>query len=450
MLAHDQLETAIAQMRLRFTAISEQIAAQLSALARTAAQSSPRNSDTAILSAAAQIGTLQERLCAEANRLPIGPQQRFSIMQTLLQSQHEALLHLGVLVRQHALAARGLTPNSFNAYMGPTGQDGTQSYETRARALAPIGVPSPPIRDARRAYSIHEALAEIRGTTWPSYNSGVGAPSAMEPSGRHSAGAGSARGGRGAVGVLPRLRAIAVLKGVTSRFLGLTATAGMALLIAYATFPQATPSDSDVKRLELPSSSVGRAIPFPAPHNDTPAPTVQPQFPRPDAPSGPMSPADSAATEPSATPSLSHMPVQQTTIDTPLPRVLPTPPMEKITSATASPSAPALSAAIPREIAPALAPAPSPPIEAAGAEQFVPVLFTHKDQAITAGAFTALQRDYPNVLKRRHSEVQSVEVNRNGIWHRLVVLPAGSRQQATQVCDQLKAAGYDRCWVKVY
>jgi hypothetical protein len=130
-LAHDQLETAIAQMRLRFTAISEQIAAQLSALARTAAQSSPRNSDAAILSAAAQIGTLQERLCAEANRLPIGPQQRFSIMQTLLQSQHEALLHLGVLVRQHALAARGLTPNSFNAYMGSTGQDGTHSYETR-------------------------------------------------------------------------------------------------------------------------------------------------------------------------------------------------------------------------------------------------------------------------------------------------------------------------------
>lgn len=43
------------------------------------------------------------------------------------------------------------------------------------------------------------------------------------------------------------------------------------------------------------------------------------------------------------------------------------------------------------------------------------MLFTHKDQAITASAFTALQRDYPNVLKRRHSEVQSVEVNRNGI-----------------------------------
>jgi SPOR domain len=444
-LAHDQLETAIAQMRLRFTAISEQIAAQLSALARSAAQSSPRNSDAAILSAAAQIGTLQERLCAEANRLPIGPQQRFSIMQTLLQSQHEALLHLGVLVRQHALAARGLTSNSFNTYMGPTGPDGTQSYETRARALAPIGVPSPPIRDARRAYSIDEALAEIRGTTWPSYDSGVGAPSAMEPSGRHSGGAGSTRAGRGAAGVLPRLRAIAVLKGVTSRFLGLTATAGMGLLIAYATFPQATPSDSDVKRLELPSSSVGRATPLPAPHNDTPAPMVQPQFPGPDA----ISPADSAATEPSATPSLSPMPVQQTTIDTPLPRVLPTPPMDKITNATASASAPALSAVIPREIAPA-APAPSSPIEAAGAEQFVPVLFTHKDQAITASAFTALQRDYPNVLKRRHSEVQSVEVNRNGIWHRLVVLPAGSRQQATQVCDQLKAAGYDRCWVKVY
>jgi hypothetical protein len=223
----------------------------------------------------------------------------------------------------------------------------------------------------------------------------------------------------------------------------------MALLIAYATFPQATPSDSDAKRLELPSRSVGRATPLPTPQSDTPAPTVQPQFPRPDAQSGPIPPADSAATEPSATPSLSQMPVQQTNIDTPLPRVLPTPPMEKITSAPAKTSAPALSAAIPRD-APAPAPVPNPPIEVADAEQFVPVLFTHQDQATAAGAFTTLQRDYPNVLKRRRSEVQSVEVNRNGIWHRLVVLPAGSRQQATQVCDLLKAAGYDRCWVKVY
>jgi hypothetical protein len=80
----------------------------------------------------------------------------------------------------------------------------------------------------------------------------------------------------------------------------------------------------------------------------------------------------------------------------------------------------------------------------------VPVVFTDKDQAAAARAFADLQLQYPNVLKRRHSEVQSVDVGKNGIWHRLVVLPAGSRQQATRVCDQLMVAGYDRCWVKVY
>jgi hypothetical protein len=43
-----------------------------------------------------------------------------------------------------------------------------------------------------------------------------------------------------------------------------------------------------------------------------------------------------------------------------------------------------------------------------------------------------------------------VDLSQKGIWHRLVVLPPGSRQSALDFCDQLLAAGYDRCWVKGY
>jgi hypothetical protein len=80
----------------------------------------------------------------------------------------------------------------------------------------------------------------------------------------------------------------------------------------------------------------------------------------------------------------------------------------------------------------------------------VPVVFTHKDQATAAQAFADLQQQYPTLLKRRQSQVQPVEIDNKGTWHRLVVLPAGSRQQAGALCTQLTAAGYDHCWVKAY
>ena len=64
--------------------------------------------------------------------------------------------------------------------------------------------------------------------------------------------------------------------------------------------------------------------------------------------------------------------------------------------------------------------------------------------------FADLQQRYPAVLGRRKAEAQPIEIADKGIWHRLVVLPAGSRQSASGLCDQLQAAGYDRCWVKAY
>jgi hypothetical protein len=83
-------------------------------------------------------------------------------------------------------------------------------------------------------------------------------------------------------------------------------------------------------------------------------------------------------------------------------------------------------------------------------EQFVPVVFTHKDYARVMQAMTDLKQQYPNLLVGRKAEVQPVDLGKKGIWHRLIFLPAGPRPQATKLCDQLAAEGYDRCWVKAY
>jgi hypothetical protein len=91
-----------------------------------------------------------------------------------------------------------------------------------------------------------------------------------------------------------------------------------------------------------------------------------------------------------------------------------------------------------------------PAAEAAKPERFVPVVFTHKDHATVLRTLTDLQHQYPKLLLDRKSEIQPVDLGKKGIWHRLVFLPAGARPEATKLCDQLMAEGYDRCWVKVY
>ena len=85
-----------------------------------------------------------------------------------------------------------------------------------------------------------------------------------------------------------------------------------------------------------------------------------------------------------------------------------------------------------------------------GAERFVSVVFTHKDRETALRAFADLQRRYPKLMAHRQSELQLVDTGKNGIWYRLVVLPAGSHQEATETCGRLQVAGYDRFWVKAY
>jgi len=100
--------------------------------------------------------------------------------------------------------------------------------------------------------------------------------------------------------------------------------------------------------------------------------------------------------------------------------------------------------------APSITDQPEPATPRAGSERFVPVVFTDKDKARVLQTFADLKMRYPRLLGRRRAEAQPVDVGQKGIWHRLVILPPGSRQSATDFCDQLLAAGYERCWVKDY
>jgi hypothetical protein len=85
--------------------------------------------------------------------------------------------------------------------------------------------------------------------------------------------------------------------------------------------------------------------------------------------------------------------------------------------------------------------APPSPTLSNDAERFVPVVFTHKDRGTAQRAFAELQRRYPMLMAHRQSELQSVDTGRNGIWYRLVVLPAGPHQEASETCGRLQAAG---------
>ena len=219
----------------------------------------------------------------------------------------------------------------------------------------------------------------------------------------------------------------------------MVAAFGGGLLVNYANLSSgSTQPEGATKRLELPRPSMVAATPLPVPSADTPTSTEPSPWV---IPAPPPSPSAGASMEPSFSaqgPRTQLSPLPQSAGAGARPStIFDRTPAETITTAAIAPR-----------------PAPSPAEVRAGGpaarEQFVSVVFTHKDQATAAQAFADLQQQYPTLLKRRQSQVQPVETDNKGTWHRLVVLPAGSRQQASALCAQLTAAGYDRCWVKAY
>lgn len=64
--------------------------------------------------------------------------------------------------------------------------------------------------------------------------------------------------------------------------------------------------------------------------------------------------------------------------------------------------------------------------------------------------FADMQQKYGSVLSGKTPDVAEANLGEKGAYHRLVVGPPASRQQASTLCSELKAQGYNDCWVTAY
>lgn len=135
----------------------------------------------------------------------------------------------------------------------------------------------------------------------------------------------------------------------------------------------------------------------------------------------------------------------------------PSQPPVKIASMGAAPPPAAVEPAQPKKTAaPVAAKKPVPRAETAmvtstsGISGFVAVLSSQKSRMDALKAFADLQQKYGDVLAAKTPDVQEANLGEKGVWYRAVVGPPASREAASGICSQLKAAGYSGCWVTAY
>ncbi|MEQ1578545.1 MAG: SPOR domain-containing protein [Hyphomicrobium sp.] len=61
-----------------------------------------------------------------------------------------------------------------------------------------------------------------------------------------------------------------------------------------------------------------------------------------------------------------------------------------------------------------------------------------------------MQQKYGSILQGKTMDVQEAKVADKGTYHRLLVGPPSSKDSASTICSQLKAAGHGDCWVMGY
>jgi hypothetical protein len=179
---------------------------------------------------------------------------------------------------------------------------------------------------------------------------------------------------------------------------------------------------------------------------------------------------------PAVAPDSSRPPAQATTPATPIDDGVPgraaplagttpteraaAPPKVKVATKVANPDvAEARSPAKPKAVmTAAVRPPPANPVRAApptaprvdeGDGLYVAVLSTHKEAGAAQEEFAELQKKYAGILGSKQSEVQIIS-GQTGSWHRLVATPASTKAAANEICNDLRSAGYGRCWVKAY
>jgi hypothetical protein len=96
----------------------------------------------------------------------------------------------------------------------------------------------------------------------------------------------------------------------------------------------------------------------------------------------------------------------------------------------------------------------APSVASGGSNGFVAVLASvpksGSSRIDALKRFADMQQKYGNVLGGKTPDVAEANLGAKGAYHRLVVGPPGSREQASAVCSQLKTQGYADCWVTSY
>lgn len=64
--------------------------------------------------------------------------------------------------------------------------------------------------------------------------------------------------------------------------------------------------------------------------------------------------------------------------------------------------------------------------------------------------FADMQQKYAGALAGKTPDVAAADLGAKGKYHRLVVGPPASRQQASSLCSELKREGFNDCWVTAY
>jgi hypothetical protein len=98
---------------------------------------------------------------------------------------------------------------------------------------------------------------------------------------------------------------------------------------------------------------------------------------------------------------------------------------------------------------PAAAESPATPV-AAASNGFVAVLSSQKSRMDALKVYADIQQKFGQVLSNKPADVQEANLGEKGVYYRAVVGPPGSREAASTVCTQLKAAGFSGCWVTAY
>ncbi len=372
-------------MRVRFLAVSEEIAKDLASLIRHIGEE-PAGEGAWQLAAAKEIAAAEERLRTEVSRLTGPLLQRVAIMKSVLVAQQGLQLQLiGI--------AKGRTPS---ARLQATVNEQLANIDQQLTA----GVAASPLAVASPAKDLASAPREGRHTRH------VGSTVDRHP----------ANNGK----ITKTLPGRVPLAAIVLLLVALSA----GLVLFYADLQGAHPEGTGASQQLVTAVGVESAPPLAGA-----SPTANVPAPQPTAPPSPTGITVGIASNMVA-------PASQ-------------PPRE------GTPPYPPANSGIRTDGMQSGVPAPvvSSPVTTApndGAERFVPVVFTHKEKGTALLAFAELQRRYSKTLTHRQSELQTVDTSKNGIWYRVVVLPAGSRQEASDTCDRLEAAGHDRCWVKPY